>query len=178
MGTKGATGSLGVLFGSNTIHVLKKVKCPVIAIPEGFAYKKPIELLFPSDYELRFKNSHIQPIIEIAQMHHSNVNILNAGFGYDLSAKQEANKERLEVYFNKIAHLFHRVHHQGVSESIKNFQEKNRINMLLMINNKHSFFENLFFKSIVNQIGLHLTIPFLVIPTFDIRHKRTLIDKT
>ena len=32
MGTKGATGAKEVLFGSNTVHVFKKVKCPVLAL--------------------------------------------------------------------------------------------------------------------------------------------------
>lgn len=175
MGTKGASGLKEVLFGTNTVNVLKKVKCPVLAIPENFEYEKPVELLFPTDYKLRFKSTHLQPIIAIAQMHHSNTNILNADFGYGLSSKQEANKQRLEVYFDKIPHLFHQVQNQGVAESIENFQIKNRIHLLAMINNKHSFFENLFFKSIINQIGYHLTLPFLVIPTYEVKDKRTLI---
>lgn len=172
MGTKGASGLKEVLFGSNTVHVLKKVKCPVLAIPEDYTYEKPLEFLFPTDYKLRFKSTHVHPIIEIAQIHHSNVNIMNADFGYALSSEQEANKQRLEIYFNKTGHLFHQVHNQGVAESIQKFQIKNRIHLLAMINNKHSFFENLFFKSIINQIGFHLTLPFLVIPTYEIKDKR------
>ncbi|NNF81705.1 MAG: universal stress protein, partial [Flavobacteriaceae bacterium] len=34
MGTKGATGTKEVLFGSNTVHVFKGVNCPVMAIPD------------------------------------------------------------------------------------------------------------------------------------------------
>ena len=86
-------------------------------------------------------------------------------FGYDLSEKQERNKQNLESYFTKTAHLFHSVAHETVAEAISTFQLKARINLLIMINNKHSFFENLFFKSTINQIGFHLNIPFLVIPS-------------
>ena len=62
MGTKGATGAKEILFGSNTVHVIKKAKCPVLAIPSNFSFEAPHEILFPSDYEIDFQEKHIQPI--------------------------------------------------------------------------------------------------------------------
>ena len=67
----------------------------------------------------------------------------------------------------KIAHLFHDVKNQNVPEAITNFQLKTRVNLLIMINTTHPFFENLFFKSTINQIGFHLNIPLLVIPSIN-----------
>jgi len=165
MGTKGASGVKEILFGSNTVHVLKKSKCPVLAIPSSFSFESPIEILFPSDYEINFQHRHVQPILDIATLYHSRINILNASYGYDLSEAQEENRKKLEVYFKNIAHVFHSVSNQNVTEAISKFQLKARVNLLVMINNKHSFFENLFFKSTINQIGFHLNIPFLVIPS-------------
>ncbi|WP_308992874.1 universal stress protein [Mariniflexile litorale] len=164
MGTKGATGLKEVLFGSNTVHILKRAKCPVLAVPSNFSFETPHEILFPSDYEIDFKNNHLQSIIDIATVYHSRVNILNASYGYDLSEQQENNRQKLETQFKHVAHLFHSVSNQNVPEAITKFQLKTRINLLVMINNKHSFFENLFFKSTINQIGFHLNVPFLVIP--------------
>ena len=165
MGTKGATGAKEILFGSNTVHVFKNAKCPVLAIPNAFSFESPHEILFPSDYEVDFQDNHLQPIIDIASAYNARVNILNASYGYGLSEKQVKNKQKLESYFKNIAHLFHSVSNQDVNEAITNFQLNNRINLLIMINNKHSFFENLFFKHTINQIGFHLNIPFLVIPS-------------
>ena len=164
MGTKGATGAKEILFGSNTVHVFKNVKCPIIAVPDGFDFEKPHEVLFPTDYEVSYKSHHIDPIIDIISLYNTRVNILHVSYGYDLSEQQEENKNILEEYFKKVAHLFHDVSNQTVEEGITNFQLKARINLLVMINNKHSFFENLFFKSTINQIGFHLNVPFLVIP--------------
>ncbi|MEN3322150.1 universal stress protein [Mariniflexile soesokkakense] len=165
MGTKGATGAVGILFGSNTMHAIKNAKCAVLAVPSDFTFEKPTEVLFPSDYQVEFQEQHVKPILDVATMFHSRVNILNASFGYDLSDYQESNKKLLETYFNKITHLFHSISNQTVEEAIAKFQLKHRINLLVMINNKHSFFENLFFRSTINHIGFHLNIPFLVIPS-------------
>ena len=54
MGTKGASGLKEVLFGSNTVHVIKNAKCPVLAVPSEFVFESPREILFPSDYEVSF----------------------------------------------------------------------------------------------------------------------------
>lgn len=170
MGTKGATGAKEILFGSNTVHVFKNIKCPVIAIPESFKFESPHDILFPTDYEIDYTKAHIQPLIDITSLYTARINILNVSFGYELTEQQEKNKHKLENYFKGIAHLFHRVGHESVQEAITDFQMKARINLLVMINNKHSFFENLFFKSTINQIGFHLNIPFLLIPA---KHKKS-----
>ncbi|HKK12274.1 MAG TPA: universal stress protein, partial [Flavobacteriaceae bacterium] len=165
MGTKGATGAKEVLFGSNTVHVLKNVKCPVLAVPSNFSYEAPREILFPSDYGIDFQEKQVQPIVDMASSNRGRVNVLNVSYGYDLSEQQEKNRKKLETYFKDIAYVFHSVSNQDIPEAINNFQLKTRVNLLVMINNKHSFFENLFFKPTINQIGFHLNIPFLVIPS-------------
>ncbi|HUH48203.1 MAG TPA: universal stress protein, partial [Arenibacter sp.] len=55
MGTKGATGAQEILFGTNTAHVIKKAKCPVIAVPPKFKYEAPKDILFPTDYEIGYE---------------------------------------------------------------------------------------------------------------------------
>jgi len=165
MGTKGATGAKEVLFGSNTVQVFKNAKCPVLAIPDDFDFEKPYDILFPTDYEVDFQKKHIQLIIDITLSHQARINILNVSLGYDLSEQQKLNKQKLEDYFKNITHFFHSVSNQTIASAITNFQLNVRINLLVMINNKHSFFENLFFKNVINQIGFHLNVPFLVIPS-------------
>ncbi|MBT8245861.1 MAG: universal stress protein [Winogradskyella sp.] len=165
MGTKGATGAKEILFGSNTVHVFKSLKCPVLAIPEHFDFEYPTEVLFPSDYEVHFKDRHLKPILNIVNAFKSRLNILHVSYGYELSDIQHENKSILMDYFKKVKPLFHDVANEKVSDAIDKFQMKTKINLLVMINNKHSFFENLFFKSTLKQIGFHLHVPLLVIPS-------------
>jgi nucleotide-binding universal stress UspA family protein len=165
MGTKGATGLQEVLFGSNTVHVFKNVKCPILAIPDGFDFETPYEVLFPTDYQIDYQEAHIKPILDIISLYSTRVNILHASYGYDLSEAQKKNKNTLEQFFKKSTYVFQNVSNQTIEQGITNFQLKTRINLLVMINNKRSFFDNLFFKNTISQIGFHLNIPFLVIPS-------------
>lgn len=165
MGTKGATGAKEVLFGSNTVHVFKGIKCPVLAIPSGFEYEKPHEILFPTDLEVDYHRFQIDILKLIAIDNNSRVNALYVSTGNELTFKQINNQLKLESVFKDASYLFHHFESMNVTEAIDKFQVKSKINLLAMINNKHSFFENLFFRSKINQIGFHLTVPFLVIPS-------------
>ena len=49
-------------------------------------------------------------------------------------------------------------------EAIKDFIDELNINILVMINYKHSFIESLVKEPVIKKLGFQPTIPFLVIP--------------
>lgn len=165
MGTKGASKDREILFGSNTIHVIKKAECPVVAIPQNFDFEAPKEILFPTDYKIDYQLKVLKPIIEIANMYNPRVNVLHIFYGDELSEEQKQNKLKLDDYFSNTAHLFYNVSNQNITDAIKKFQLRAKINLLVMMNNRQSIYEKLFSKSAINQIALHLNIPLMVIPT-------------
>jgi len=167
MGTKGATGAKEVFLGTHTTYTIKKVKCPVIAVPSGFVFDPPKEILFPTDYRLSKTNKYLSLIKGICEKHVSRLNILNAYHGEPLSKDQNNIKDFLDKYFEGNSHLFHIAEDTDLIGAIDNFQVKHKINFLIMIHNRHSFFENMLFRPLINQIAYHTNIPFLVIPSED-----------
>ena len=165
MGTKGATGAKKILFGSNTVQVFREIKSPIIAIPSNFEYAEPQDILFPTDLEVKFNDKQLQILKDIAVSHKSKINAMHVRTEYGLSDEQEQNKLMLQRLFGKMDYEFHEVDDMGIPEAINKFQVEHTVKMLAMINNKQSFFENLFFKDTINQIGFYLDIPFLVIPS-------------
>ncbi|PKV48285.1 nucleotide-binding universal stress UspA family protein [Aquimarina sp. MAR_2010_214] len=165
MGTKGATGAKEVFIGTHTMYTIKKVNCPVIAVPSGFTFEEPKDVLFPTDYNLSVDNKYLPFVKEICDKYICRLNILNAYYGVALDSEQQKTKERLDEYFKDNAHIFHIAEGMDVLDAVEDFQKKYTINLLVMIHNKHSFFENLLFKPVINQIAYHTNIPFLVIPS-------------
>ncbi len=147
------------------MHVFKEIKCPILAIPSNFEFEHPHEILFPTDLEVSYEAFEINILKELALHNHSRINAMHVSTGYDLTDLQKHNKLELESLFKSIAFLFHNIKSKDVSEAINKFQIKIKINLLVMINNKHSVFENIFFRSTINHIGFHLNVPFLVIPS-------------
>ncbi|WP_029033609.1 universal stress protein [Salinimicrobium terrae] len=164
MGTKGATGAQEILFGTHTVHAIKKARCPLLAIPANYEYKPPKEMLFPTDYEVETPKL-LNTLKEIALSHSSTIHILHVYFGVDLSPTQTSRKNSLARAFKDIGHHFYSITGKSVIRAITDFQEENDMDMLIMINNKHSFFENLLFTPVVNEIGFNVKVPFFVIPS-------------
>lgn len=165
MGTKGATGAKKILFGSNTVQVFGEIKFPVLAIPSNFEYVTPQEVLFPTDLEVEFNTEQLKVFKAIAKLHTSKINALHVSTAHGLSDAQNDNKTQLPTFFKRMAYEFHDIEDMEIPAAINKFQEEHPVDMLVMINNKQSFFENLFFKDTINQIGFYLNIPFLVIPS-------------
>ncbi|MFX0556594.1 universal stress protein [Maribacter sp. CXY002] len=167
MGTKGATGAKEIFLGTHAVHIIRKSKVPVLAIPPNYNFKPPEKILFPTDYEVAYEKSSMQVLLDIANDHGSSIDVLHVSYGYDLSEKQQKNKRLLDNVMVDIPHLFHMYPNQEVIQAITNFQEKNDTQLLVMIQNKHTFIERIFIEPIIKKIGYHITTPFLVMPDID-----------
>lgn len=162
MGTKGATGAQEILFGTNTVHVIKKAKCPVMAVPPKFEYEAPKEILFPTDYEIEYEKEMLAALLLISSKHKSRINVMHVRTGYDLNIVQKSHKNQLEKLLGNNA-LFHEVPDNGIIAAVNGFQDKEKINLLVMVQNKHTFMERLFIEPVIKKIGFHITVPFLVL---------------
>lgn len=163
MGTKGATGAQEILFGTNTVHVLKNSKCPVLAIPHNFDYEEPSVILFPTDYEVSFTKEKLATLLKIVKEHRSEINVMHVFTQLKLNPTQIKNRKSLETLLGNNG-LFHDVESDEVITAINKFQVKEKIDFLVMIQNKHTFFERLFIEPTIKKIGFHVNVPFLVIP--------------
>ncbi|PKD16793.1 universal stress protein [Salegentibacter salinarum] len=163
MGTQGATGAEEILIGTNSVHALNKLKVPLLMIPSGYEYQSPVNILFPTDFELNFSPAQLEPILNLAEKHTSRLNILHVYFGKDLDENQEKSKRNLSKILEDTPHQFYTIEDKSVPKAIKKYQEQHEVDLLFMVNNKRSFFENLLFRPVVNKIGFHIKVPFMVI---------------
>lgn len=165
MGTKGASGSKEILFGSHTVHTIKKAKCPILAIPSELDFKPIKNILLPSDLSIGFKENQLKVLKNIALKNKATLHILHVMQEEELNTTQKEGKNTLADYFKDVSVSFHFVKGNDIQKAINEFQKETNIEMLSMINNKYSFFENLFFKPVVHKIGFHVKVPFLVAPS-------------
>ncbi|HET8752917.1 MAG TPA: universal stress protein [Salinimicrobium sp.] len=76
MGTKGATNRENSVIGKNTSDVMMKVKCPVLAISEKAVYKGHHEILFPTDYKIRYGGKMLSTLFNLISLSQASVKIL------------------------------------------------------------------------------------------------------
>lgn len=166
MGTKGATKAKEILFGSNTVKLIKKVKsCPVLAIPDGYDFLEPKQIAFPTDYNRLYKDDELEPLKSMAKLYNSKIRIVHINIEQKLTDNQEYNIKMLDTYLSNHKHVFHWLpDYTKKSKAIATFINTLKIEMLAMVNYKHSLFESLINEPVIKKLLFHPKIPILVIP--------------
>ncbi|WP_234859348.1 universal stress protein [Aquimarina aquimarini] len=161
MGTRGKTDDRKLTFGSNTLQVLKYVKCPLLAIPSGCSYSAPKNVLFPTNYLLPFKRRELKLLSTLTKSFRSTINFLHVSNYDTLSIRQEDNKDFLEASLPDAELVFHQEGAEDLTNAINRFVKNHTIDFLVMVNSRHSYLECMLQQSTIDKIGLHIKIPFL-----------------
>ena len=162
MATRGKTNDRSLTFGSNTLQVLKYISCPVLAIPEGFEYHAPKEVLFPTNYLVPYKRRELKLICDMSGSFRSTIHMLYIDPIKKLSLRQEDNQQFLRDCLPKAKLLFETTQEKDKTIAITKYIVHKDIDMLVLVNSRHSFLEDMLSQSTIDKIGLHIKIPFLV----------------
>ena len=168
MGTKGATGAKEFLLGSNSVSVINKIKlCPVMLVPDNYEFETPGQIAFPTDFN-RLYGEELLAIKKLAALHDSAINILHINGMDKLTDAQRNNFDILQEYLKDDKHSFNwKSDYAKKEQAIKDFVEENKINILTMINYNQSFIERLTKEPVINKLGFHTEIPFVIIPRIE-----------
>ncbi|APZ45471.1 universal stress protein [Polaribacter reichenbachii] len=166
MGTKGASGVKELFFGSNTVHIISKMKlCPILTVPEDCGYNTPKQIAFPTDFN-HFYEEELSPIKEIANLYNSKIRVFHISEEESLKSCQNYNLSMLKVYLEDHPHKFDWIpNYTKKTYEINEFLKDHNISILAMINYKHSFTEDIIKEPVIKNIGFHPIVPFLVIPS-------------
>ncbi len=161
MGTKGQTDDRSATFGSNTLQVLKYVSCPVLSIPANYTYTQPKHIAFPTNFLIPYKRRELKLLCEIASPYRAVIDIIYISKSLKLSRRQEDNKRFLTEELCKNDLNFKTIANASIVNAIFTYIKEQHIDMLVMVNTRHSFLEHMLFKSTIDEMSLHLDIPFL-----------------
>lgn len=163
MGTKGASNNKKLIFGSHTLQVLKYVECPVLVIPENYKYIQPKHVLFPTNYLIPYKRRELQLLSDMLFPFKAKVDILYVSKSYKLLLRQEDNRAFILETLAKVKTGFHTVNTTQITGAIKTYITENKIDLLVMVNSRHSHLEHILFKSRLDKLSLNISIPFLAL---------------
>jgi len=166
MGTVGLTNNRNITFGSNTLQVIKYVQSPILCVPVNYKYKSPKNLLFPTNYMIPYQNRELKLVAEIAKANTTTVHMLYISKFPLESFRQKANQLILKEQFYETPFQFHRIDEDEKTKAIMIFINELNIDMLIMVNSRYTYLENIIYQSTVDKIGLHPRIPFLVLQNF------------
>lgn len=167
MGTKGASGLKEIYMGTTTVHVIKSIKsCPVLAIPENFNFKEPLEIAFATDLYRFYSQSELQTIMDFANTFKSTVRIVNVTTGTkSLTDIQKFNLYTIQKHFGSIPNYLHSAYlTNSISKTLELLTEELDVHLLALLNYPHSYLEKASREPVVKKTAFHTRIPLLVIP--------------
>lgn len=95
MGTRGTSRSKDLLVGRNTADVMRKVKCPMLAVSANAVYHPKQQMLFPTDYKVKCTPSMLKVLQKLSQLSGSKVQVLELLRAKPPSADQLENRRFL-----------------------------------------------------------------------------------
>ncbi|MGK0412105.1 MAG: nucleotide-binding universal stress UspA family protein [Polaribacter sp.] len=163
MGTHGKTDNSKLTFGSHTLQVLKYVKCPVLVIPKNYQYTTPKEVVFSTDFLMPYQKRELTFLSELASDYQTQIDILYVSEMKTLSLREQKNKHFIEESLKNNKISFTTIIGKNILETVSSYIKNHNTDILVMINRRHSFLENILFQDTINKIGLTIEIPFFVL---------------
>jgi nucleotide-binding universal stress UspA family protein len=176
MGTQGATGAREILFGSHSVQVVHKASCPVLLIPEQAKVAALQNILFPTDYSQDFSNLKLKVLFGILSGAGRKLFVLHTYDPADSENRRTEGKKQLQSLLEGLTFQISEEGQQPIIEAINQFAVRTPVQLLVMVRNTHTFLENLLVTPVIDVIGFHSKIPFMVLPPAQIaltERKRT-----
>ncbi|MBQ0734799.1 universal stress protein [Aquimarina celericrescens] len=162
MGTNGATGAAEVVFGSNTLNVIRKVDCPVIAIPQGYTFKQPKIILYTIDEMDHFNTDGIEPLMDTLIKYKSSLRILKIKEDDTVTVADFDDKKHMKEFFKNINHTFHSIVNVPIALAINSFVQIMDIDLTAMFIKRETFMERFFKGSETSKISYGTRVPLLI----------------
>ncbi len=172
MGTTGASGIKGSIFGSNAAAVIDKASCPVLVIPEKVKFKEIEKIVFATDYQDNDLAS-LTFLYQIAVIFDAELIILHISqtpqtneYEPDLLEwfKHEL-KDKAHVDYSKIS--FHLLIAGDIADELQQYVEKNKVDIVSMSMRKRNTFVRMFDHSLTKKMVQQTHTPLLAFHTVE-----------
>ena len=126
-------------------------------------YIEPKEIVFPTSFKTHFKRRELKYLYEMAKITNSAVRILHINTEKHLTDLQKQNKDLLEEFLDGIEYSFEWLDNVSVNDGLEEFVRRRGSDIIVFVNKKHTFFDSIFSRPLVEDLGASSQIPVLVL---------------
>lgn len=163
MGSNGATGAKEILFGSNTLQVIRSINNCILVVPENYHFQGIKTVLFSIHHQQEIKSEVIDVLKDILHKYSAKLNLL-----LSLHEKNEeledTFKKLLDEKFKEIPCKFNSVTGLDFPEAISAFVQLSKIDLHALVMEKETLLDRIFFGSNTKAISEGILLPLLVLP--------------
>lgn len=166
MGINGANKLEQVLIGSTTLSVVKKASLPVMIIPPDAGYRKIRKILFCSDLHDVQKTTPLFRLKTMLDIFGPRLVIGHVSTNYYNETLHQQKEEiaALRTMLDEYDPEFAVLPAGDFAESTSQLATEKKVDLLITVPRKHSFFEKLISPSHTKKLVYHSELPVLAIP--------------
>lgn len=166
MGTKGASGLLKELRGSNTYAIVKESNKPVMAVPGRASFYPLKHILYCSDFEQLDSFSGLELVKKLAMRFDAEVRIAHVKIAHGKSSHEHSFESQRQAKFfePEVKNAFKIIRHKSIIGGIQYYIDLKRDNQLIvMVKRERGMLEELFMTNHTREMVFHTQLPLLVI---------------
>lgn len=164
MGSRGVTGAGKFFLGSNSLSLINRTKTPVIVVPPGGMFKPYKKIGLTTDFENVIDKTPVVPIRALINFFNAELHVLHVDYKQrNFNPGVPEQTLNLDMLLSGMNPTYDFIENKNVNEGINAFAEKNNIDLIITLPQKHSFLESLFEKSLTRELLHHTHIPVMCI---------------
>jgi len=163
MGLTGKSKLQQLFLSSKTLKIVDKNPCPVLIVPPSATFNQIKNVALTTDFKEVDLAIPSRPIQSVLEMFRPNLHVVNVNSEHYISLTEEFQGQR-----NKFADMFKDFNPEfyfigtyDFHETINQFVNDKKIDMIITIPKSHSFIENLFKPSNTKKLVFESTVPVL-----------------
>ncbi|MEN9952602.1 MAG: hypothetical protein RLZZ520_870 [Bacteroidota bacterium] len=164
MGSRGVTGAGKFFLGSNSLSVINSTATPVIVVPPGGKFSPYKKIGLTTDFKDVVDKTPVVPVRALVNFFNAELHILHVDYkqrNFNPSVPEQTLN--LDMLLSGMNPTYNYIENKNVNEGINDFAEKNNIDLIITLPQKHSFLESLFEKSLTRELLHHTHIPVMCI---------------
>lgn len=163
MGCQGTTAAERLFFGSHTVHAIRHLEWPLIAVPAGAVYSSIKKIGLACDFDEVADTVPADEIKMLVKDLHAELHVLNTGNEKVYNPDIVFESGILQKMLKDLNPGYHFIANEDTDAGILEFTEVNRIDLLIVLPKRHGLIDRLLHKSHSKHLVLYSHIPVMAL---------------
>jgi nucleotide-binding universal stress UspA family protein len=163
MGSRGTSAAERFFFGSHTVHAMKHLEWPLVAVPPKVKFSSIKKIGLACDFENVIEYTPVDELACLVRDFNAELHVLNTSRQQMFDPELVFQSGMMQEILSPLEPHYHFITNDKVDESIISFAEKNEIDLLIVLPKRHGVIDRLMSKSHTKQLVLQSHIPVMAL---------------
>jgi len=152
------------LFGNTTTAAIRRLKCPVLVVPNDVPFKNIQKILYACEYTYLHQDNHLDLLREITRRFAAELRVFHVETEALTPAVVNDQIRVIDALMKNVDHTYTFAENADIIEGIIQEVEEWPADLLVMVPHKAGFWESLLKVSNTREMALRTRIPLLILP--------------